>query len=491
MYLQPDAAAAQYAIRYLASYMSKPSEGAWKLLRHVVGFLRQHAGYCLCFEVPEVGQVCKAFTPNQHCVELYTDADWSGNRLTRKSVSGSVIMVNKHVVFNASRAQKIIALSSAESEFHSAVSGSIDGLLTKAAVDYVYPGEASAVNVLVDNSAARAIAARQGVGRVRHIHAKMLRLQQRVSFGDLIVRPVETAINLADLQTKSLSPARTKFLLGLMNFKDGDEGYANVGHEQKALYDSGVAIKSVCKSLKTVAKRDPSENQAKFLSAVLCAMQVQNALGQAEDDDDDESTNASAELLKWILEQALAFIVLLGEICREYPLMVIIISQAGILLCCCLFWRKHFRERTVIADESQKTPSVTDESSSMGHAAGTDPPKLIRAKVKAKFKAASRVPVINEERASPSTEAASTGAASSSGTSAPRTEAVNVPVAAPVPARRRNRMGNPEVFVTRHRGYAFHLSRNCDGLRTASEVISTTRQTAIARGFVACKICAR
>ena len=58
----------------------------------------------------------------------------------------------------------------------------------------------------------RVIAARQGVGR--HIHAKMLWLQQRVSFGDLIMRPVETAINPADLQTKSLSPAPTKFLLG-------------------------------------------------------------------------------------------------------------------------------------------------------------------------------------------------------------------------------------------------------------------------------------
>ena len=453
----------------MASYMSKPSEGAWKLLRHVVGFLRQHAGYCLCFEVPEVGQGCKVFTPNQHCVELCTDADWSGDRLTRKSVSGSVIMVNKHVVFSASRTQKIIALSSAESEFHSAVSGSIDGLLIKAAVDYVYPGGASAVNVLVDNSAARAIAARQGVGRVRHIHAKMLWLQQRVSFGDLIMRPVETASNLADLQTKSLSPARTKFLLGLMNFKDCDEGYANVGHEQKALYDSGVAIKSVCKSLKTVVKRDQSGDQAKFLSAVLCAMQVQNALGQVEDDDG-ESTSASAELLKWILEQALAFIVLLGEICREYPLMAIIISQAGILLCCCLFWRKHFRERSVIADEAQQTPSVTDENSSTGHAAGTDPPKLIRAKVKAKSKAASQVPVINEEQ--PSSSAAP---ASSSAAPAPVMEAVNVPAAAPVPARRRNRMVEPEVFVTRRRGYAFHLRRNCDGLRTASEVISTTR----------------
>ena len=102
---------------------------------------------------------------------------------------------------------------------------------------------------------------------------------------------------------------------------------------------------------------------------MLCATQVQNALGQVEDDDG-ESTNASAELLKWILEQALAFIVLLGEICREYPLMVIIISQAGILLCCCLFWRKYFRERSVIADEAQQTPSVTGENSSKGHAAG-------------------------------------------------------------------------------------------------------------------------
>ena len=142
--------------------------------------------------------------------------------------------------------------------------------------------------------------------------------------------------------------------------------------------------------------------------------------------------------------------------------MVIIISQAGILLCCCLFWRKHFRERSVIADEAQQTPSVTDENSSTRHAAGTDPPKLILAKAKAKSTAASQVPVVNKERPS------------SSEAPAPVTEAESVPVAAPVPARRRNRMAEPEVFVTRHR-----------------EVISTTRQIAIARGFVACRICAR
>ena len=50
-------------------------------------------------------------------LELFTDADWSGDKATRRSVSASVLSWNGHVLATASRTQKSVFLSSCESEF--------------------------------------------------------------------------------------------------------------------------------------------------------------------------------------------------------------------------------------------------------------------------------------------------------------------------------------------------------------------------------------
>ncbi len=58
------------------------------------------------------------------------------------------------------------------------------------------------VNVKTDESAAKRIAARRGLGKVRHIDVSQLWLQDRVNKGDITIEKVSTQVNVADALTK-------------------------------------------------------------------------------------------------------------------------------------------------------------------------------------------------------------------------------------------------------------------------------------------------
>ena len=109
-------------------------------------------------------------------MELHTDADLSGDPKTRKSVSASVISFNGHVLATASRAQKTISLSSCESEFNAAVSGMVDMIFISNAIEFLLLKEIKRV-AYIDSASAKSLISRQGVGRTRHLHGKLLWIQ--------------------------------------------------------------------------------------------------------------------------------------------------------------------------------------------------------------------------------------------------------------------------------------------------------------------------
>jgi hypothetical protein len=61
------------------------------------------------------------------------------------------------------------------------------------------------IRVNTDASAAKGIANRRGIGKVRHIEVNQLWVQDRISRGDLTVNKVNGKDNLADALTKHLS----------------------------------------------------------------------------------------------------------------------------------------------------------------------------------------------------------------------------------------------------------------------------------------------
>jgi hypothetical protein len=59
-----------------------------------------------------------------------------------------------------------------------------------------------AIKINTDASAAKGMANRKGLGKVRHIAVNQLWIQDRVSRGDLIIAKVNGKENLADILTK-------------------------------------------------------------------------------------------------------------------------------------------------------------------------------------------------------------------------------------------------------------------------------------------------
>ena len=104
-----------------------------------------------------------------------------------------------------------------------------------------------------------------------------------------MVSPVSTQTNVADLCAKSLSPARARFLLGLLSVRAMRmkvSGFRPEAH----LFDNARAVSAVCKDLRRFAKK--SGDAARILSIVLCALQATGAMvdggDEAQDDEGDD-----------------------------------------------------------------------------------------------------------------------------------------------------------------------------------------------------------
>ena len=181
--------------------MSKPTLCALQRLGRLMGYLKFSGNISIKVEVPESGKQKKEGCETQWILETYTDAGWSSNRSHRKSTSCAVHFINGCFVHGSSRTQKVINLSSAESELHSMVSGCCDGLFIKRCAEFIFSAHVQPFQ-WTDNSAVRQLAARQGVGRTRHLLAKILWIGQ-----------APTSLNLSDVGTKVLLKSRLYALL--------------------------------------------------------------------------------------------------------------------------------------------------------------------------------------------------------------------------------------------------------------------------------------
>ena len=136
-------------------------------------------------------------------VDVYSDTDWSGCVRTRKSTSGGCLMLGSHFIKSWSSTQGAISLSSGEAEFYGVVKAAGIALGYQALLGDL--GVELPVRVWTDSSATMGICGRQGLGKLRHVDAKSLWVQQKVRDGFLEIRKVRGDANPADLFTKHLS----------------------------------------------------------------------------------------------------------------------------------------------------------------------------------------------------------------------------------------------------------------------------------------------
>lgn len=143
--------------------------------------------------------------PWQACagdLTVYSDANWAGDRVTRKSTSGGAARLGNHTLKTLSKTQSVIALSSAESELYGLIKATAEGLGLQFKLKDL--GLQCRLTIKCDASAALGIIGRRGLGKVRHIDTSHLWIQELSARKRATYHKVDGSVNPADLMTKAL-----------------------------------------------------------------------------------------------------------------------------------------------------------------------------------------------------------------------------------------------------------------------------------------------
>ena len=205
-----DRADTQYAVKEICRGMARPTVGHWRRLKRLGRYLRGRPRVVSLFRYQARGRV----------IDGYSDSDWAGCRRTARSTSGGATMPGSHEPKSWSATQKNVTLSSAEAELVAAVGvcGGCIGI-TQLAIDW---GIKLRGRVHIDSSAAIGVAHRRGNGKLRHVRVGTLWIQELVEEGEIEVRKVLGARNVADALTKNVPATSLDMHLETMGFQFRD-----------------------------------------------------------------------------------------------------------------------------------------------------------------------------------------------------------------------------------------------------------------------------
>ena len=232
-YLSADRPDIMYAAKEICRLMSKPTDVAVTALKRLGRYLRARPR--LVFKLP---------FQKADSWDVFTDTDWAGCIRTRKSTSGGCLMLGRHVVKFWSATQASLALSSGEAEYYGVVRGAGIGLGQKALGKDA--GFDLPLRVWTDSSAAMGTAARQGLGKLRHLECHSLWLQQRLRRREFSLRKVDGTENPADLFTKHMDSSIKLSKLVEMYGCEFREGRAAAAPELKKAQVVEAAREPVC-----------------------------------------------------------------------------------------------------------------------------------------------------------------------------------------------------------------------------------------------------
>ena len=201
-FLSQDRYDVQFACKEICRNMARPKVSDWGKVKRLARYLRKYPRLIWKFKEVEEHEVIS--------IRVMSDSDWAGCLRSRKSTSGGTITIQGGCIKTWSSTQSSLALSCAEAEYYAAVKAAAEGLGIQSLAQDL--GVTMKVQLGLDSSAAKSMAGRLGVGRVRHIELRLLWLQQEVKRGRISLFKIRGEDNPADVGTKPRGLTESRIL---------------------------------------------------------------------------------------------------------------------------------------------------------------------------------------------------------------------------------------------------------------------------------------
>ena len=189
-FLAQDRADIGEAVKSLAQFMSKPTMSALADLKHLGRYLAGTQDMCLIYHQQR--------RPKKLLVSV--DSDHGANKFNRKSTTGMVIRLGRHVLKCTSNLQTAIGLNVSESEFYALVHGACNGLGMRSFM--IDLGMAPELEIESDSTSAKSFASRKGLGKQRRMQTRFLWIQDHVAMSTFSISKVDGSKNISDVLTK-------------------------------------------------------------------------------------------------------------------------------------------------------------------------------------------------------------------------------------------------------------------------------------------------
>ncbi|RVX21666.1 Retrovirus-related Pol polyprotein from transposon TNT 1-94 [Vitis vinifera] len=183
-----------FAVSAVSQFMHNPTEEHMEAVYRIFRYLKMTPGKGLFFRKAE-----------NRDIEVYSDADWAGNIIDRRSTSGYCSFVWGNLVTWKSKKQSVVARNSAEAEYRALAQGICEGIWIKRVLNELGQTSSSPILMMCDNQTAISIA-KNPVHHDRTKHAEIDRhfITEKVTSETVKLNYVPTKHQTADILTKAL-----------------------------------------------------------------------------------------------------------------------------------------------------------------------------------------------------------------------------------------------------------------------------------------------
>lgn len=183
-----------YAVQQVCLFMHNPREPHFAALKRILRYIRGTLDHGL-----------QLYSSPSHGLIAYSDADWAGCPISRRSTSGYCVFLGQNLLSWSSKRQGTISRSSAEAEYRGVANAVAETCWLRNLLRELYYPPLTATLVYCDNVSAVYLSTNPVQHqRTKHIKIDLHFVRDKVATGHVRVLHVPSSSQYADIFTKGL-----------------------------------------------------------------------------------------------------------------------------------------------------------------------------------------------------------------------------------------------------------------------------------------------